>query len=244
MEHSNRKRLALVGGAVTTVAAGAALIAGATFGFFSSSGTAGGNNTFTAGTVFVDKDSTSQITCIVGPMSPGDTQSSGAGQDGACEYDIVYTGNVNAFLGLDVVVTGTDGTPVVAYGQTTVPSAAHGLYDGTANGLQLTISDGTNTYVSGTSYNTQVLIPTPTTLSIDGAGEAAVSKLLMNTVAVTNAATKHLTVNYTLPTGAGNAYNAAYSTVQLTVHAVQFDNVTLPGTCSVGHVCSTGMTWS
>ncbi|MEA2685777.1 MAG: hypothetical protein QOE93_972 [Actinomycetota bacterium] len=243
MKHFNRKRLALVGGAVTTVGAGAALLAGATFGFFSSAGTAGGTNTFTAGTVFVDKDTTTQVTCNAGPMSPGDTQSSGVGQLGACEYDIVYTGDVDAYLGLDVVITGTDGTPVVPYGST-IPSAAHGLYDGTSTGLQVTISDGTNTYVSGTTYNTQVLIATPATLSIDGSGEAAVSKLLMNTAAVNVDDTRHLTVSYTLPTGAGNAYNDAASTIQLRVHAVQYDHVTLPGTCSVGHVCSAGMTWN
>jgi|GEM_PF-1715739 len=244
MRKFSRKRLLVVGGAVTSVGAAAALIAGATFGFFSSSGTAGGTNTFTAGTVSVGLGAGTQVTCTVGPMSPGDTQSSGVGNDGACEYDIAYTGNVNAFLGLDLVITGTDGTPVVAYGQTTVPTAAHGLYDATSTGLQVTISDGTNTYMSGTTYNTQVITPTPATLSIDSGGEAAIAKLLMNTAAVNTGDTRHLTVNYTLPTGAGNAYNGAVSTIQLTVHAVQADNNALPANCSVGHLCSATMTWN
>ena len=156
MRHLNRKRLALVGGAVTTVGAGAALLAGATFGFFSSAGTASGNNTFTAGTVVVGLDGATSVTCAIGPMSPGDTQAKSGNV--ACKYDIKYTGNVNAYMAMDLAITGAGGTPVVAYTQTTAPPTAQGLYDGSATGLQFTITDNATvpvTYMSGVQYTTR-----------------------------------------------------------------------------------------
>jgi hypothetical protein len=244
MRHISKKRFLVVGGAVTTVAAGAALIAGATFGFFSSGGTASGTNTFTAGRVLVGLGAGTQVTCVVGPMSPGDTQATGVGHDGACEYDIVYTGNVNAFLGLDVAITGTAGTPVVAYPSGT-PSAAQGVYDGSATGLQLDIHDATTTYMTGVQYN--IAAGTATTLTPSG-GAASVLGLLMNTTPVVNTNTRHLTVNYTLPTTANNAYDLATSSFVFTIHAVQADNNALPVACTTaGNQCSTalsGMVWS
>ena len=74
MKLFSKKRLLLVGGAVTSVGAAAALLTGATFGFFSSAGVASGSNTFTAGHVVVGLDGSTSVTCAIGPMSPGDTQ--------------------------------------------------------------------------------------------------------------------------------------------------------------------------
>lgn len=241
MRASTKKRLAIVGGAVTTVGAAAALVAGSTFGFFSSAGVASGNNQFTAGTVIVglDPDGT-QVTCAIGPMSPGDTEAKSGNV--ACKYDIIYTGNVNAYLAMDLAITGASGTPIVPYTQTTAPAAAQGLYDGTATGLQVTITDNTAvSYFSGVQYMSQT--PTATTLTPTG-GAASISNLLVNTTPVVQNATRSVTVNYTLPTTAGNAYNLATSTIVLTIHAVQADNNAVPVGCTLGAVCTTSMNWS
>jgi hypothetical protein len=239
MKSNRRKRTLVIGGLVTSIGAAATLLAGATFGFFSSAGVSSGNNQFTAGKVVVGLDSNgTQVTCTIGPMSPGDSQASGT--NAACRYDIKYTGNVNAFLALDLSITGAAGTPTTPYGAS-APSAAQGLYDGSANGLQFTIGDGTNTYLSGVHYNNQAGGPTVLTPT---SGAASVTDLLMNTTPVTANATRSLTVNYNLPTTAGNGYNLATSTIVLTVHAVQADNNPLPVGCAVGAVCSAGMNWS
>ena len=239
MKLNRRKRTVVIGGLVTSIGAAATLLAGATFGFFSSAGVSSGNNQFTAGKVVVGLDpGGTQVTCSVGPMSPGDSQASGTNV--ACKYVVKYTGNVNAFLALDLSITGAAGTPTTPYGAST-PSAAQGLFDGTATGLQFNIGDGTNTYLSGAQYNNQA--GTPTTLTPTG-GAGSVVDLLMNTTPVTANATRTLTVNYNLPTTAGNAYNLATSTVVLTVHAVQADNNPLPVGCAIGAVCSAGMNWS
>jgi hypothetical protein len=237
----NKKRLLIVVSGITTVGAAAALLAGATFGFFSSAGDASGNNTFTGGNVLVGLDGSSSVTCAIGPMSPGDTQAKSGNV--SCEYDVKYTGNVNAYMALDLAITGASGTAAVPYTQTTAPPVAQGLYDGTATGLQLTIGDGTTTYMAGTQYNTHVVTPTPATLT-PTAGTASINDLLVNASPITTNATTHLTVTYTLPTTAGNAYNLARSTVVLRIHAVQADNNAIPADCSAGHVCAAAMTWS
>ena len=241
MRAFSKKRLLLVGAAVTSVGAATALLAGATFGFFSSAGVASGSNTFTAGTVIVGLDpGGTQVTCAIGPMSPGDSQASGSNV--SCKYIVKYTGNVPAFLALDLAISGAPGAATQApYGGGSAPAAVQGLYDGTANGLQVTIGDGTNTYLSGVTYTNQAAASatlTPTS------GAASIANLLMNTTAVTNGTSKTLTVTYTLPTSAGNAYNLATSSIVLTVHAVQADNNALPVGCAIGNVCLTGMNWS
>jgi len=241
MKHFSKKRLLLVGGAVTTIGAAAALLAGATFGFFSSAGTSSGSNTFTAGQVVVGLDpGGTQVTCAIGPMSPGDTQAKSGNV--ACKYDVKYTGNVNAYMALDLSITGSSGSPIaIPYGSTTAPTAAQGLYDGTSNGLQFNISDGTNTYMNGVQYNNQA--GTPTTLTPTG-GTAAISDLLLTSTPIANGATSVVTVDYTLPSTAGDAYNLATSAIVLTIHAVQSDNNPLPVGCVGGNVCSTGLNWS
>jgi hypothetical protein len=244
MRGSTKKRLFLVGGAVTTVGAAAALVAGATFGFFSSAGTASGSNTFTAGKVLVGLDpSGTQVACAISPMSPGDDQTkSGV----SCEYDVKYTGNVNAYMAMDLAITGAAGASIaVPYTQTTAPTAKLGLYDGTANGLQLSITDGAATpvtYFSGTQYRDQAT-GALTTLPLTS-GSASIADLLVNATPITAAsAATHVTVHYSLPIGADNSYNLATSTIVLTIHAVQADNNPATG-CVAGRVCSTGMSWS
>jgi hypothetical protein len=243
MKVFSRKRLLLVGGAVTSVGAAAALLAGATFGFFSSAGVASGGNTFTAGHVVVGLDSNGvQVPCAIGPMSPGDTDAKAGNV--VCKYEVKYTGDVNAYLAMDLAITGAPGTPIeVPYTQTTAPAAKQGLYDGSATGLQFTISDGTVNYMSGTTYKDQAT-GAATNLTASG-GTASIADLLVTATPITTGATKHITVNYTLPTTAGNGYNLATSTLVMRIHAVQADNNAIPSSClAAGNVCATGMNWS
>lgn len=242
MRGFSKKRILLVGGAVTTIGAAATLLAGATFGFFSSAGVGSGSSTFTAGRVVVGLGGGTTVTCTTGPMSAGDSQSKSG--NAACQYDVQYTGNVPAFLALDVAITGTPGTSIeIPYTQTTAPTAKQGLYDGSITGLQLDIHDGSSvSYVSGIHYNDQA--PVSQVLTASG-GAASVSDLLVTGAAITSAtAPTHVTVNFTLPPGAGNGYNGATSTITLRIHAVQADNNPITSGCVVGNVCSTGMAWS
>jgi hypothetical protein len=249
MKAFSKKRLLVVGAAVTSVGAAAALLAGATFGLFSSAGISSGASTFTAGKVAVGLGAGTTVVCTVSPMSPGDNQASNgsSGQNATCQYDVKYTGNVKAFLALDLTISGTAGTQTaIPYTQTTAPTGAQGLYDGTGTGLQFNIADNTGTtYMAGVQYTN---VGNAATTLTPTAGAATVLDLLVNTVPVVQNDTRHLTVNYNLPIGAGNAYNLATSTITLTIHAVQADNNALPSGCThLGAQCDTttsSMNWS
>ena len=116
MNASNKKRFALGAGAIATVGAMATLVAGVTFGLFSAT-TAGQTNTFTAGNVSLTQALTKS--CVVTHLSPGDGTVAGGGTVNnsslngnshvQCVYDVTYTGDVPAYLGLDIEVTGTAG---------------------------------------------------------------------------------------------------------------------------------------
>jgi hypothetical protein len=248
MKKFSRKRAAIAGGAVVTIGAVAALLVGSTFGLFSSAGVTSGSNTFTAGHVVVGLSGSTSVTCTIAPMSPGDNQASSgsSGQNVACEYDVQYTGNVNAYMALDLKITGSPGSPIEppynGGSISTAPTAKQGLYDGTATGLQFNIADASSTtYMTGTSYNN--INGAPTNLS-PTSGAATVLDLLVNTTPVVHNNTRLVTVDYNLPLSAGNAYNLATSTITLTIHAVQADNNPLPSGCTaVGNQCST-MNWS
>jgi hypothetical protein len=127
MSMSIKKRLALGAGAVATVGAVATLVAGVTFGLFSSTPGSETNN-FTAGTVTLSSDATGH--CNIAQVMPGDS--------GTCTFVATYSGDAPAFVALDTSLSGT------------------GLYDGGAAGLQLSVADdnstayalsGTNLYV-------------------------------------------------------------------------------------------------
>jgi len=146
MKLSLKKRFALGAAAVATVGAVATLAAGVTFGFFSAAGTSAPNS-FTAGTVSIGSPSTTP--CTVTNVVPGDAtagwvslnstgtvDTDNTASEIQCVDTVQYTGNVNAYLGLDVKTTGS-------------------LYDATANGLQLLITStnptDSTTYVNGAS---------------------------------------------------------------------------------------------
>jgi hypothetical protein len=212
-------------------------VSGATLGVFSSAGTASGDNTFTAGVVSFG--SPAITTCTINPMAPGDASTgwSPAGTAATCTYQVTYSGNVNAFLGLDLAITSVAGSPVAPYGGTT-PSPAAGLFDGTANGLQMLVTDSATTFLNNTTYVNQA------GSAVALSATSAVTGLLISPTPMINGGTDTLTVNFKLPTSASNAYNLASSTIVLQIHAVQADNNALPIGCAAGKVCTSGFNWS
>jgi hypothetical protein len=232
------KQVARIAAILASIAAGSTFFAGVTLGLFSSAGHSSGSNTFTAGVVSFG--SPVSATCAINPMSPGDASTgwSPPGSYATCTYKVTYSGNVPAFLGLDVTITGVAGTPVAPYTGTT-PSAAPGLFDGTTNGLQLLVTDTSATnFLNNTTYQNQS--GSPVTLS----SSSSATDLLISRTPITNAGTDTVTVNYKLPTAASNAYNSASSTIVLVIHAVQSDHNALPVGCAAGNVCSTSFNWS
>lgn len=211
---------------------------GSTLGVFSSAGQASGSNTFTAGRVSLG--SPVSIACALNQMSPGDASTgwSPAGSNATCTYQVTYAGNIPAFLALDFTIAGAAGTPVAPNSGTT-PSAAAGLFDGSASGLQVKITDAASTtYMNSTSYGNQSGIPVPLTST------SSATNLLISRTASTNGGVHTITVNYQLPLSGSNAYNLASTTIVLVVHAVQAGNNALPAGCAAGNACSSGFSWS
>jgi len=238
MANPRAKGAATAAALLASLGAAATLVAGITLGLFSGAGSVSGANGFTAG--IVSFGAPVSATCAINPMSPGDASTgwAPAGSDATCTYQVTYSGNVPAILGLDLTIAGVAGTPVAPY-IGTIPSAAAGLFDGTANGLQVLVTDSASTsFLHNTTYQNQA--GTAVTLS----ATSSVSDLLISRTAFANGATDTVTVNYKLPTAASNAYNSASTTIVLLVHAVQANNNALPAGCSAGDVCTTGFNWS
>ena len=224
MSKKQKKRLAIIGGSVATIAAAATLAGGITFGLFSASG-ASGANTFTGGTVTVAAGTPTSVTCSITNMVPGDSSAGapiGGKADTACTYNMKYTGSATAYLAVDVAVSnGT--TP---------------LYDGTATGLQLYLKDGVpSTYLTSTA-------PTAgTTFTAQGGTSASLpigttaNLLVSTTPAATNTAVS-FTLNYAVPIATGNTYQGGSATVTLTFHAVQAANNPVTGACLGGQQCN------
>ena len=211
----NKKRLLLSAGALTTVAAAGTLIAGTTLGLFSATNTQTGTNSFTAGTV--SQGSAATTTCTITNMVPGDSSTGFVSppsgrtnpQTAPCTFAVTYTGSAPAYIGVDIAVGGTS------------------LYDTTANGLQLQISDGT------TSYTTSGALNGTSNLLVSTTPDAGSS----NTVHT-------LTVNYALPSGSPNTYQNLNTTLTLTIHSVQSGNNNFVGLCTAGHSCGAAANWS
>ena len=117
---------------------------------------------------------TADVACPISNIAPGDTNSA------ACTFTATYNGSLPAYLGVDVTVKGTAAATVPAgYGYTHAPAP---LYDGTAGGLGITISDGATTYMSGQTVN-----------SLPLANDGTVDDLLVSTTADPGGtSTKHL----------------------------------------------------
>jgi hypothetical protein len=227
-----KKRLLLTAGFIATVGSGVALVAGVTFGFFSAT-TPTQTNTFAAGTVSLTQSAVTS--CNIAHVQPGDS--------GSCHFTVAYTGNVSdgAWLGVDLGITGTAGTPVQAYAPGNggvTPAAAPGLYDSTVNGLQVTISDNQTTpvaYMSGTSWNGA---------NTGYASGASIADLLVNPAAFTAPTSMTFTISWSLPTSANNSYDNATTALTMIVHAVQAGNNGSTTGCLAGDTCSGISSWS
>lgn len=220
----------LLGGAV-------AVGSGVTFGLFSAKQTSG-TNSFSAGVVSLS--TTAQTTCTISNMIPGESStgySTGTKADQQCSLAVKYTGNASAWLALDVSIASTaTGSPVQSYSGST-PSAAAGLYDSSATGLQVLVKD---------NQTTPITYMTGTTLGGSGTSGASPSviDLLVNTSAFTNNQAVTFTIDYYLPTTATNAYDSAASSITLTAHAVQSASNGNTTGCIAGTVCSNIPNWS
>jgi hypothetical protein len=125
MSMSIKKRLALGAGALATVGAVGTLMAGVTFGLFTSSaGTQ--SNTFKSGTVTLTQN-VSSAPCAVTLAVPGD--------HGSCTLVVNYSGNVPAYIGLDVSASG----------------ALLSASNNDTNGLHYTVTEGATDYTAGGS---------------------------------------------------------------------------------------------
>ena len=228
MNKSAKKRLAIIGAAAATIGAAGTLAGGLTFGLFSASGSSG-SNTFTSGTVSIGTGTGTSVTCNITNMVPGDSSSGapiGGRADTPCTYNVNYTGTASAYLAVDVAVNNV-GSPA--------------LYDGSATGLQLYLTDG-----SSTTYLTSTAPTGGTTFTAEGTPGAPASllpsvpaaNLLVSPVATTTTTAVSFTLNYAVPIATGNTYQGGSATVKLTFHAVQASNQVIPGDCAAGHQCN------
>ena len=231
----SRKRLLLTAGGITAVGAVATLVLGSTLGLFSAT-TTQGPNTFVAGTVSLTQSATT--TCSTSNIVPGDASTgwTPAGTLQQCKFTVTYNNGSSsttpAWLGLDVSVASTHvGVTQTPNGGGTPPTAAGGLYDGTSSGLQFLVSDGTTSYLSGTTWHD--------TTAASGTAPSE-TNLLVSSTAVPQGTAVTFTVDYALPSTASNAYQQAGSSMTLTVHAVQSQHNGSTGACTVGNPCALG----
>jgi predicted ribosomally synthesized peptide with SipW-like signal peptide len=195
-----KKRLLLAAGTLATVGAVAALASGVTFGLFSSTQTSSGN-TFTAGTLSIGTPVVQS--CTVAHIVPGD--------NGTCTVTVTTAGSENADVAIDVAVAGTAATlPLVTpYGGGS-PTQALGLFDNSANGLQISLTDGT-----------------PTTYNLSGLSAATSSTTdLLTADNVAPGTTEVYTLTWSMADNGGvdNNYQGASSTFTFDVHSVQAAN--------------------
>ena len=253
----NKKRLLLAAGSIASIGAVVALATGVTFGLFSAS-TSPGSEQFTAGTVTLNK--TASANCTITNMVPGDSSAAWAGnaalvaaaapngqtdaQTATCTLNATYTGSADAYLGLDLSIasqTAGNAANTNAYDGTDSGSTVGGsigLFDGTANGLQLQIKNGGTDFITsganGNVYWTNQA-SAQQNLSAGTANNLYLGKFSTN-------GTASITFDYALPRAAGNGYQAAGTTFRLQVHAVQAGNNDKT-TCVVGKQCSS-INWS
>jgi len=219
------KRRLLLGSSMLSVAvAGTTLLAGTTFGFYSSSA-APESNAFTSGTVTLS--STVTGACAVTNMAPGDSPA-------ACTMALSYSGSLSAYVALDVVV------------ETQAGSGGSTLYNpGGSNGVTISLTDNQTSPVTYT-------VPTSATTCPGGApGGSTCYELdneLLGTTAYANGASDTVSTSVSFPSAAGNGYQGGAAQVILTAHAVQSKNNALSCTTTAtpGHACapSGSFAWS
>jgi|SRR5579862_135163 len=213
------KRLLLTVAVAAFFGAVAALVSSTTFGLFSTNASST-SSSFTTGTVTQTRSAHSD--CGVSNLLPDGT----ANNCGSLQ--ITYTGSVNAYLGLDVLIETQAGS-----GGTTLYNPTDGLND-----LQVTVTSG-----SGAVTYTE---PTTSTACPGGAPANSTCYELDNELVSTTPFTSGNSVTFatsvTVPTSSTTDYQGGAAQILLTAHAVQSGNNLATG-CTAGHVCS-AVTWS
>jgi predicted ribosomally synthesized peptide with SipW-like signal peptide len=263
---TGKKRLLLAAGSIASIGAVVALATGVTFGLFSATQVSG-NNTFTAGTVTLDR--TAQSVCAVTHVQPGDAtagyisthaavtppnimalDTTGNATHQTCTFTVKYDGqagnsatDVNANIGLDLQFTGTPAIDVPngynGPGSAGLDNAqAPGLFDGSVNGLTMLIKSGSVSYVDGITYNINGATPTPVAMN-----EGITVANLLAGADVAPGTTITFTVDYWLPNipATSNNYQGAATKLVMTAHAVQVDHNSAAA-CTLGNTCA--ISWS
>jgi hypothetical protein len=232
-------RRLLAGAYLLSLTAAAAAVASVTFGLFSS-GAQAQQNGFAAGTVTLSQSVSH--TCSTAGLAPGDGTPAGGGTSNngtevQCKFSVTY-GGVPAYLGLDVSIQGT------ALGAAGTGSY---LYDSSATGLQVLIQDDHGTrYMNSNGAESGAGASTAGTFlggSATSGSSASVSDMLVTATSITTG-TYAFTVDYDLPSTAGNAYQGSASSITLTAHAVQAGNNAFTGGCQPGRACGSPANWS
>ncbi len=228
MRTAIKRRLAIAGATTATLGAVTTLMTGVTFGLFSASVT-GGTNAFTAETVSLTK--TAETLCTLGSTTPliasqgstGAPTSTGVTDISRdpCTLQVTYSGTQAAYLAVDISVY-KPGTGTTA------------LYDGSAHGLQLYLTDNIGTHYvfgnTGTTLNgTQFTADTtatgaPTTLPLNTGPTDFTSNMVFNATPITGSPSTVVTLslNYAFPNDASaNNYNGGVADVIMRVHVVQ-----------------------
>ncbi|MHB8680543.1 MAG: TasA family protein [Acidimicrobiales bacterium] len=219
-----RRRILLAVSAMATMGAASTLVAGTTFGFYSSK-PGSESNSFTSGTVTLA--STVTGACTVTSMAPGDSPA-------ACTFVTTYSGSLTAYLAVDVVI------------ETQAGSGGTDLYNpGGSNGLTVTVADNQTAPVTYTVPTTSTTCPGS---APGGSTCYELDNELLGTSTYANGATDTISTSVALPTAAGNGYQGGAAQVLLTAHAVQSKNNALActTTATAGHSCtpSGSFAWS
>ena len=238
-------------GGISLAASAGALVATFAFGALATNG----QGTGSASTASVSLTQSAKKTCVVGPMQPGDGtispgQPNASANEVQCQFTVTYGGSIPAYLGLSVTIASTHAGLPAKQDDGITPPAAPGLYDSSVNGLQVLIKDNQSTptvYMNsnGSQSNTT---GAGTTLggSVTTGANPSATNLLVSTSTFSSSAQVEFTVDYYLPalmgSSVGNSYEAAASSITLSVRAVQSAGNSTSA-CSAGRPCS-GVTWS
>ena len=211
------RRLAVAASYVASLAAVAALVGGATFGFFSATASSS-SSSFSAGTV------------TLGNVAGGSCgiPATGVLPDGvahSCTLSATYGGSVDAYLGLDILIE-TQAGPGGRY-----------LYDPTdsAHDLQVTVS----------STSPAVTYDIPATALANCPSGAPLNSVCYEADDLVSQTPFHLgdpavdfTADLTIPTSSTTDYQGGSAQVYITAHAAQSSNNAAIGSCSGGQDCS------
>jgi hypothetical protein len=218
---STSKRLALAAGSAAAIAAVAVLALSATFGFFSATSSAQGNN-FSAGTVNLSSNATGA--CTVAAILPGTSPT-------PCTLKATYSGSVSAYMGLDVLI------------ETQAGSGGTKLYNPTdsANDLQIAVTDNQGASVTYTVPTTATTCPGS---APSGSTCYGLNDELVNKTAFSGTPSVTFSTAVTLPTTSATGYQGGKAQIIVTAHAVQSSNNSFVGGCTAGHTCGAAGNWS